>query len=270
MEKQRVDDDHPDREDLVQQFIAQTYQLETAMRNSETFDGFPSETFIFLRQLEKNNDRAWFSARRDVVERALTTPAQEFVAAFGEGARQIYPRLVYDVRTNGMGSLFRLSRDTRFSSDKTPYKTNLGFRFWLSEEARDAKRVGLYVHLDKSGVRVYGGAHQLSPEDLAAFRSHVGVDSRAADLRRILTVLAERGYELEAEQLLRPPRGYPTDHPNADVLVFKSLCAYSPKIDPDAAQSSRLVGECLAHAAALRDLNVWFTEAIPAPSPVAR
>ncbi len=240
------------------------------MSDGAAFLGFPKETFGFLEELDRNNSRGWFGARRDVVERALITPAQEFVTTFGQRARQIYPYLVYDASTNGTGSLFRLSRDTRFSNNKAPYKTNLGFRFWLSEEARHAKRVGLYVHLDKSGVRVYGGAHRLSPEDLVAFRSHVGADPRAADLRRILADLAGRGYELEAEQLSRPPRGYRVDHPNADLLLFKSLFAYSPKIDPDVAQSSRLVGECLARAAALSDLNVWFAEAIPAPSLIAR
>lgn len=247
-----------------------TYRLKTIMTDVDVFHGFPNETFSFLGELKRNNNREWFGARRDVVERALIVPAQAFVEAFGKGASVIYRQLVYDTSMNGTGTMFRLSRDTRFSNDKTPYKTNLGFRFWLSEDARRAKRVGLYVHLDQSGVRVGGGAHQLSPEDLIAFRSDVAADRRASVLRRILADMAKRGYELEAERLARAPRGYLADHPSADLLVYKSLFALSPKIDPSVAQSPRLVGDCLSHAAALRELNAWFSAALPLPSLRAR
>ena len=94
---------------------------------------------------------------REEYEAHLYRPALLFVSTLGPALRKIYPQIVFDSRTNGSGSMFRLARDTRFSKDKSPYKTNLGFRFWLSEDARRAKRVGLYVHLDKTGVRVYGG-----------------------------------------------------------------------------------------------------------------
>jgi uncharacterized protein (TIGR02453 family) len=104
------------------------------------FNGFPSLTFRFLRELECNNHGDWFIARQDVVEDIVLQPARAFVAVVGKRLQTIYPELVYDARTNGAGSMFRLNRDTRFSRDKSPYKTNLGFRFWLSRREREEKR----------------------------------------------------------------------------------------------------------------------------------
>lgn len=242
----------------------------TIASGQEGFSGFPASCFEFLAALERHNDRQWFNEMRDACEQQIFLPAQVFVNALGPMLKKTYPHIVFDARTNGMGSMFRLARDTRFSKDKTPYKTNLGFRFWLSPEARRDKRVGLYVHVDKSGVRVYGGAHQLLPAELAAFRDHVSVNRHAAALRRVLADLAKRGYELGTDRTSRVPRGYIADHPNADLLVYKSLFAVSPPIGRDVARSSRLIEACAAHAAALKPLNDWVADALPAPTPRTR
>lgn len=235
-------------------------QVETG---EAVFNGFPEECFAFLRALEHHNDREWFAALREECETHVYRPAQLFVSALGPALRKIYPHIVFDPRTSGSGSMFRLARDTRFSKDKSPYKTNLGLRFWLSEAARRAKRVGLYVHLDKTGVRVYGGAHQVLPDELAAFRDYVIEGRHGTELRRTLSDLADRGYGLESERLARVPRGYPADHPSAELLLYKSLFAMSPKILPDVAQRAQLVGECARHAADLKPLNDWFSRALP-------
>lgn len=233
------------------------------------FGGFPEECFEFLAALERHNNREWFHGMREPCETWVLLPARSFVEALGLELRNVYPLIVFDPSTNGAGSMFRLARDTRFSTNKSPYKTNLGFRFWLSPEARRAKRVGLYVHLDKSGVRVYGGTHRLMPEDLAAFREHVALERHAATLRRILADLENQGYELEAERLARVPRGYAASHAGADLLVVKSLFAVSPRIDRSVAVKPGLVDKCAAHAEALKPLNDWFSEALPLPAPTS-
>lgn len=227
------------------------------------FSGFPQGCFDFLEALECHNNREWFNSARGICEKQVYQPAQLFVSAMGPRLKKICPELVFDPRTNGMGSMFRLARDTRFSRDKSPFKTNLGFRFWLSEKARRAGRIGLYVHLDRSGVRVYGGAHRLGPEDLAAFRIHVTQDRYAAVLRRILAGLEQAGCELDAERLDRVPRGYAADHGNADLLRYKSLFAVSPRMTVSVARKPLLVEECAAYAATFKPLNDWFARALP-------
>lgn len=230
------------------------------------FSGFPEGCFDFFSALERHNNRAWFNGMRESYATQVISPAQAFVEALGMALAAVYPHIVFDNSSNGSGSMFRLARDTRFSKDKSPYKTNLGLRFWLSMAARRAGRVGLYVHLDKSGVRVYGGAHQLSPEELAAFRDYVADEQYADKLSRILSTLEKQGYVLEGERLIRVPRGYAADHACADLLRYKSLFAMSPKIERDAALDSGLVGLCLSHAAALKPLNDWFCDALPLPA----
>ncbi len=126
------------------------------------------------------------------------------------------------------------------------------------------------MHLDKSGARVYGGAHQLTLEELIAFRRYAAEGRHAAALRHVLADLVKQAYELDAYRLSRAPRGYPEDHPSADLLVYKNLFALSPKIDLSVAKEPRLVDECLVHAAALRELNAWFAEAVQRPSASAK
>ena len=240
---------------------APTVEVEQDAENG-AFQGFPEASFAFLEALEVNNRREWFAGMRAHCEASLFHPSQSFIDVLGRELSSLHPQLVYDARTDGKGSLFRLARDTRFSKDKSPYKTNLGFRFWLSPEARRAGRIGLYVHLDKTGVRVYGGAHRLAPEELAVYRAHVAVERHAVALRRILGELEQQGYGLEAERLARMPRGYAGDHAAADLLVYKSLFARSPPMNRTLARSPRLVAECTARAARLKPLNDWFSSAL--------
>lgn len=228
------------------------------MARSNAFPGFPGQTFRFLEDLERNNTRDWFAARRDLVDEAVMRPAAEFVSAFGERLRGTYPEVVYDVRTNGTGSMFRMNRDTRFTTDKSPYKTNLGFRFWLSPAERTRKRTRLYMHLEKEGLEVYGGEHcQMEPQALATLRDAIAND-RAGRLNAILDGLKSGGFSLDAETSSRVPRGYPADHPNADLLRMKSLFARSPVIPREIAASPALIDRCAAYAAALKPLNDWL------------
>lgn len=230
------------------------------MSDINSFAGFPREIFHFLADLERNNNREWFGSKHEVVEQRVIAPAQAFVAAFGERARRIYPELIYDIRQNGSGSMFRMSRDTRFSKDKSPYKTNIGLRFWLTQEERAAKRVRLYVHLDKDGMRVYGGEHcQLEHVELTHLRNAIAKDT-GMELKSLLRKLEEDGFTTTGEKLSRVPRGYPADHPNADLLRLKSLFMLSPAIAPAVAEGPEIIERCAAYAKALKPLNKWLTK----------
>ena len=88
----------------------------------------PPALFAFLRELRENNDRAWFQANRGRYIAEVRGPMLDFIAAFAEPLAEISPHFRADPRANG-GSLFRIYRDTRFSRDKTPYKTNVGAHF---------------------------------------------------------------------------------------------------------------------------------------------
>ena len=84
--------------------------------------------FEFLRDLKASNERQWFEANKERYRTEVRDPVLDFIVAFAQPLKKISPHFLADPRANG-GSLFRIYRDTRFSKDKTPYKTNVGAHF---------------------------------------------------------------------------------------------------------------------------------------------
>src|SRR5580704_13705256 len=85
------------------------------------FAGFSPEAIKFLRALKKNNDREWFQPRKEIYEREWKAPMIELVTALQKEMMSFAPDYVQDPAK----AVFRLYRDTRFSKDKTPYKTHV-------------------------------------------------------------------------------------------------------------------------------------------------
>lgn len=226
------------------------------------FTGFPVECFGFLDGLKRHNERSWFERHRAEFEQFVLEPSRTFVVRFGSALRARYPALVFDPAVNGTGSMFRLARDIRFSRDKSPYKTNLGFRFWLSEKARAKRHVGIYVNVATGGVEVYGGAHGLDPTKTRAFRNGLKTAKQGAQFQSIIDELLCQGYRLHGECLARAPREFPAEHPQANLARYKDLMAISPIIDRTAASQPALIDACVRSAAALKPLNDWFVKAL--------
>jgi uncharacterized protein (TIGR02453 family) len=101
------------------------------MAGNTGFNGFPKECIEFFRDLEKNNDKRWFEQHKEQYEKQVQTPSRYFVVDLGRKLQKIAPNVVADPRVNR--SLFKIHRDTRFSPDKTPFKTNLGLWLWEGE-----------------------------------------------------------------------------------------------------------------------------------------
>ena len=106
---------------------------------------FSPESRVFLQQLSENNERAWFEAHKADYERTLGQPALDFIEAMAGPLAGFAPNFRADARRMD-GSLMRLHRDTRFSNDKSPYKTNLGIQF-RHALGKDVHAPGFYVHL---------------------------------------------------------------------------------------------------------------------------
>ncbi len=118
------------------------------------------------------------------------------------------------------GSLFRIYRDTRFSKDKTPYKTHLGINFrHRSEAAGGVHGPGFYLHLDPGGCFAGGGLWH--PESEALCKVRQGIVARSAAWKK----LRSSGIEIEGEALKRVPQGFDPDHPCAEDLKFKDFYA---------------------------------------------
>jgi uncharacterized protein (TIGR02453 family) len=170
---------------------------------------FTPALFTFLSELRLHNDRDWFEANRERYLRDVRDPMLRFIADFAPVLSKIAPRLVADPRPVG-GSLFRIHRDTRFSGDKTPYKTNVAAQF-RHQAGRDVHGPGLYLSLDPDEVDVGGGVWHPEPEPLLAIRR--SVVERPAAWKRATGTPAMRRLEWWGESLKRTPRGFPDGHP---------------------------------------------------------
>ena len=119
----------------------------------------------------------------------------------------------------------RIYRDTRFGKDKTPYKTNIGIQF-RHERARDVHAPGFYVHIDPERVFVGAGMWRPAAPALAGIRKRI--DAKPAEWQRARDEPEFRKqFQLGGEALVRPPRGYPADHPLLDDLRRKDFIAIS-------------------------------------------
>ena len=186
---------------------------------------FTPRTFAFLRELAADNDRAWFSANQERFENDVRGPALHFIEEFSEPLRRISPHFVADARKVG-GSLFRIQRDTRFSKDKTPYKTHVGIQFRHVVTKGDVHAPGFYLHLEPGGASFAAvGLWRPATADATAIRQAI-VDDPAGWRRSVRQGRFAATYgTLEGESLKRPPRGFEPDHPLVDDLRRKDFIA---------------------------------------------
>ena len=125
---------------------------------------FTPATFKFLSQLATHNERDWFNANKARYLTDVQEPALQFIADFAPKLAGISEHLVADPRPQG-GSLFRIYRDTRFSKDKTPYKTHVAMRFG-HEAGLGVHAPGLYLHIEPGAS--YAGVGLWRPETALA------------------------------------------------------------------------------------------------------
>ena len=184
------------------------------------FGGFPGDLFGFFEALGKNNNREWFNDNKARYYESVVNPVSEFIVAIAPRLEKISPHYVADPRPHG-GSMFRIYRDTRFSKDKTPYKTHAGVQF-RHEAGRDAHAPGFYLHLDPDGLFFGGGVWKPAGPVLNVIRNHIIDNARGwSRIRNAKKLQASGG--IRGEELKRAPRGYDPGHQHIDDLRKKSF-----------------------------------------------
>jgi uncharacterized protein (TIGR02453 family) len=221
---------------------------------------FAPATFKFLRALARNNSRDWFAAHKDDYEVHLRQPFLRLIADLAEPLAKISPHFVADPRPVG-GSLFRIHRDTRFSSDKTPYKTWIAAKFF---HTRHKELMGdtpvFYLHVEPGECYLGAGLWHAQPEAVRRVRDYMvnnpvswKTATRSASFRRV--------YELTGESLSRPPRGYDPKHELIDDLKRKDfVCGAS--LDDAAMTSPALLKTVVQHFQRAAPLNDWLCGAL--------
>ena len=186
---------------------------------------FSQATLDFLDELAAHNERAWFEANKPRYEELVREPALDFIAAMEPGLTKFAPNFRAEPRKMG-GSLMRVFRDTRFSRDKTPYKTNIGIQF-RHALGKDVHAPGFYVHIATDGCFLGVGCWHPEAEALGRIRDFVAADPErwfaARDARKFAAL-----WSLSGDRLTRPPRGYAADHAAIEDLKFKDFVAMAP------------------------------------------
>lgn len=180
---------------------------------------FKPELFSFLEDLAAHNDREWFQANKHRYEEHVKDPALRFIVDFGSRLQKISPHFRADPRGNG-GSLFRIHRDTRFSKDKSPYKTHTGIQF-RHALGKDAHAPGFYLHLQPG--HVFAGVGSWRPESSVVRAVREAIVESPAAWRRATGGAFRKRFDLEGDSLKRPPRGVDPQHPLIDDLKRKDF-----------------------------------------------
>jgi uncharacterized protein (TIGR02453 family) len=167
-----------------------------------TFRGWPAEALDFFEGLEADNSKVYWQQHRDVYDKMVRAPMEELL-------EELAPQW-------GEGRIFRPYRDIRFSSDKSPYRTNI------------AAAIGDgYVQLSATGLGAGSGMWEMAPDQLERYREATGKDGPGEELAEVVATARDEGLQVTGHELLKTaPRGYPKDHPRIELLRFKGLVAW--------------------------------------------
>jgi len=155
----------------------------------------------------------------------------------------------------------RVYRDTRFGTDKTPYKTNIGIQF-RHENAADVHAPGWYVHLDLQSCFVGAGTWHPEPGDLVRIRQRIAEHPKG--FTRALEQSQGSGMALVGDSLARPPRGFDGAHPLIDQIRRKDFLL-SADLDPGLFTSHALVPELERRFRGTAPFMEWLCQTLGAP-----
>ena len=203
------------------------------------FGGFPPEGVAFLRALKKHNKREWFQPRKEIFDEKVKAPMLELTTAVMQALADFAPRHVSDPNK----AIFRIYRDTRFSKDKTPYKTHIAASF---PRRGGSKTSGFYFGVSSDEIEVGGGVYMPSPEDLRAIRGYLA--HHHEEFRGIIAARdVKKLYgEMTGDTLTRTPKGFEQDHPAADLLRRKQFLFFRT-LDVSLATTPKLYRELVKH-----------------------
>lgn len=223
----------------------------------DKFEGFGKNSLKFFSDLEKNNTRDWFTANRHIYENDILIPAKAFVTDMGERLRKLAPDITADPRTDK--SIFRIHRDTRFSTEKIPYKTHMGIYFW-DGPAKKLENPGFYFQFGKDSLFLGTGMHIFPKEMIGAYRDAVVDKKKGAELQKAIDKVREKNddYELGWIKYKKAPRGYDKDHPRAEYLLYGGIGFHYSSEIPDKFFSAELVNFTYRIFSDMAPVFHWF------------
>lgn len=208
---------------------------------------FGAGLFRFLEDLKAHNDREWFKENKGRYEAEARDPMLRLIAGFSGSLAGINRHFMADPRPVG-GSMFRINRDTRFSKDKSPYKTHIAAHFpYRAPTAGGVHGPGFYLHIEPGASFAGGGLWHPDPDSLFKVREAIATKSRA------WKTIKGSGLDIKGDALKRVPQGFDPSHLWAEDLKLKDFYTATDLSDaqvlaPDFPES---VGRACRQAASL-------------------
>ncbi len=225
--------------------------------------GFSAATLKFLKDLEKNNKKAWFDVHRSAYDEDLIEPAKEFVIELGQKLQKLDPSVQFTSKING--SIRRINRDIRFSADKSPYKNHLDLHF-PAGEGRMCGTSSFMMRIQPKGVVLVAGSYMFAKPALKRYREVLTDAKQAAALARAVEKVTKAGFELGGENYKRVPKGFSTDAKYERFLLHDGLLAFKDVGVPKAFGSAKFVDFCVAEYRKTLPLHQWLTACLGANS----
>jgi uncharacterized protein (TIGR02453 family) len=198
---------------------------------------FTDATFKFLRSLARHNDKTWFNDHKPQYEANVRQPFLRLLTDLQPDLAEVSIHFRSDPRTVG-GSLFRIHRDARFSTDKSPYKTWQGARLF-HERHKQVPAPSFYFHLQPGGCFVGAGLWHPEPDTQRRVRQFI-LDNPGSWKKAAHDAKFRKRFEFEeSEKLVRPPRGFPADFEFIDDLKHRNFVFWR-SLDNDVVTGPRL------------------------------
>lgn len=194
-------------------------------------------TFNFLKELEENNNRDWFTSNKNRYEIAKT----EFENFISQVVIEIQKFDKSIANVDPKKTIFRIYRDVRFSKNKDPYKVNFGAHIHPGNKQAVHSVAGYYIHIEPNGKSMLaGGAYMPPTEWIKAIRKEI--DYNSEEFKKIIHNKNFQSYfKLEGEKLQRPPQGFDVSHKDIELLKYKSLIAVHHPTDKQVLSNDFLI-----------------------------
>jgi uncharacterized protein (TIGR02453 family) len=220
----------------------------------DRFEGFADSDAKFFKELSRHQTREWFQSHKQEFEEGWNRPMKMLLSEVREAIDKAYPHCDLDEP-----KVFRIFRDVRFSKDKTPYKTHVAGYIPIKLMARATEvPAAIYLQLGIEAI-VGAGQYMMDGPALQRYRSAVANDTQGKQLQRILARLSAKGLEVSSyDQLARVPKGFPPDHPRADLLKRKGLIVSLPDLPRPLITSRKFLPWLVERAQPMAPLVEWL------------
>ena len=185
------------------------------------------DTLNFLSELERNNNRDWFNDNKHLYLKAkdnMENVVNQIISGVSDFDQSVE-------RLEAKNCIFRIYKDTRFSKDKTPYKTNIGASL-VEKDPKTLNHAGYYIHIEPGKSFLAGGVYMTEPKNLKVIREKISAEGE--DFLKILNKKSFRdNLELRGDKLVKVPQGFDKDNPMGDYLKFKQFTVFHSLSDED-------------------------------------